>query len=563
MESCPSYDELLAYMRSEGDGATSQVETHVDNCTACLQTLERIAKASEAKLEDYQVHEPAIPKIPGFDLLERIGRGGYGTVWKARQINLKRIVAIKILRLDGESASRSLQKFVREAEIIAKIDHPNIVKILDVSADGPLVYYVMEYLPEGSLASRLEGIAWDIRKAGRLIADLARGAQAAHDQGVVHRDIKPANVLLEQSGIPKLADFGVAKMLESGEELTATEAFVGTPAYMSPEQASGRSRNALPVSDVFSLGIVFYELITGVSPFNGGSFQDISRRILHEEPVAPRRRRKAISRDLETIVMRCLAKEPERRYRSPSDLANDIELFLEGKPIQARPLSSVANAYYRARRNPAVTLASFIAISLGIGLAVTGIVLLQNRQEAKRKLEKDSRLFMADARVAEGQGDYAAALSSLDKAESALLSGNTNWAIIEEVRVLKKDVVAKDTNNKIEKRLKAARLLQTAASPDRSGFAILEAMREYQSCFDEIGVALNGSDTQSIANQILQSPISQSLRVAIRDWCWVTRGRDDLSPISTLRIQKSRNSSLRRRLSLNWSICTCDPSPSS
>jgi serine/threonine protein kinase len=274
-----------------------------------------------------------IPAIPGFDILGVLGRGGMGVVYKAREIALDRVVALKMIHSPAADAEERA-RFQVEARAAAKLHHQGIVQVHAVSEHDSRPFLVLEYVEGGTLASKLKGKPVAPRQAAGIVEKLARAVQTAHEAGVVHRDLKPANVLVTARWEPKIADFGLAKCLDS-VHLTQTGAVLGTPAYMAPEQAAGRVQDVGPASDVYSLGAILYELLTGKTPFQGTDKIAVLRQVQHERPT-PVSSFASVSKDLETICLKCLEKRPDDRYNSAFALADDLARFGRGEPIHAR-----------------------------------------------------------------------------------------------------------------------------------------------------------------------------------------------------------------------------------
>jgi hypothetical protein len=300
---------------------------------------------------------PRFPAVPGYEILGELGRGAMGVVYKARQAGLNRLVAIKMI-LDGRYAGpEALARFRAEGEFLARMQHPGVVQIHDLGVQGGKPYFVLEYAEGGSLAGKLGGRPWEPAAAAALVATLARTAAALHAKGIIHRDLKPGNVLLAADGAAKIGDFGLARQAEGGHGLTASGAVLGTPSYMAPEQADGRRRAVGLATDVYALGALLYELVAGRPPFRAETPLDTILQVLSEEPPAPRRLCPACPRDLETICLKCLQKEPSRRYASAGELAEDLERFLRQEPIRGRRLSPAARLAGWARRHPALVTA--------------------------------------------------------------------------------------------------------------------------------------------------------------------------------------------------------------
>jgi serine/threonine-protein kinase len=286
-------------------------------------------------------HAPStaeLPHIRGYEVQELLGRGGMGVVYKAWHLRLQRPVAVKMLLAGAYAKPQELERFLREAETLAGLRHPNIVQVHEAGDVDGRPYFTMEYVEGGSLAQQLAGTPQPARQAAVSVAHVAEAVEMAHRGGIVHRDLKPANILVTADGTPKITDFGLARRLDGGARLTQSGVPVGTPSYMAPEQAQGQTHAIGRAVDVYALGVILYELLTGRPPFQGETPAETLLQVIHQEPVPPARLNARIPRDLETICLKCLQKEPERRYASAAALADDLHHFLEGRPIQARPL---------------------------------------------------------------------------------------------------------------------------------------------------------------------------------------------------------------------------------
>ena len=313
---------------------------------------------------------PAVlPSVPGYELLAELARGGMGVVYQARQVGLNRVVALKMILSGSHAGIDERARFRTEAEAVARLQHPNIVQVHEVGEHDGRPFYSMEFCPGGGLDKKLSGAPLSSTAAAGLAAALARAVQAAHDKGVIHRDLKPANVLLAEDGTPKVADFGLAKQMEAAGR-TQTGAVLGTPSYMAPEQAGGRSKDVGPATDVYALGAILYEMLTGRAPFQGPSALATLAKVIAADPVPPRQLQPKTPRDLEAVVLRCLEKEPARRYATADALAQDLQRFLDGRPVQARPIGPVRRVLRRAaravRRRPGVVLGVLVSVMLGL-----------------------------------------------------------------------------------------------------------------------------------------------------------------------------------------------------
>jgi TolB-like protein/Tfp pilus assembly protein PilF/tRNA A-37 threonylcarbamoyl transferase component Bud32 len=304
-----------------------------------------------------------------YELLEEIGRGGQGVVYRARQKSLNRIVALKVIGLGQWATQAHLKRFRREAQAAANLDHPCIVPIYDVGEREGSCYFSMKFIDGGQLDEVARRAPISIRNAAELIAKLARTVHYAHEHGILHRDIKPGNILVDAKGEPHLTDFGLARLLETKSTVTHTMDVLGTPSYMAPEQASGHNDQFTNATDVYGLGAVFYQMLTGHPPFAGGTTYETVRLVLETEPRQPRLWNPKIDRELSTICLKCLEKDPKRRYSSALALAEDLEHWLKHEPIRAKRSGFFTHARKLAQRKPAIAalIAALVALAAAIG----------------------------------------------------------------------------------------------------------------------------------------------------------------------------------------------------
>ncbi len=287
---------------------------------------------------------PSRVNVPGYEVLTELGRGGMGVVYKANQVGLHRVVALKMILAGQHASPQELNRFKVEAEAVARLVHPNVVQIYDIGEHEGLPYFSLEYVGGGSLAQKLHGKPMPGREAAELIETLSRAVHAAHERGIIHRDLKPANVLLTEDGSPKITDFGLAKKLEEiagGTGTTRTGSIMGTPSYMAPEQAGDRDKPVGPHTDVYALGAILYECLSGRPPFHCDNPVETVMQVLDHEPEPPRSIVRDIDPSLEAICLKCLEKNPRDRYARAEDLADDLRAYLDGEPVQADKSTSL------------------------------------------------------------------------------------------------------------------------------------------------------------------------------------------------------------------------------
>ncbi|WP_406694050.1 protein kinase [Singulisphaera sp. Ch08] len=451
MKGCPEGDRFVLLLKERLDSAEQAfIIGHVETCPRCQDHLEALTAGDFTPLESENQEwgretfsaekasrrPPALrqrpgwpslpagarrlptqsfnpwPSVPDFEILEELGRGGMGVVYKARQRSLNRLVALKMIRDGGRARPRDLARFRIEAKAVARLRHANILQIYEIGDEAGLPFVALELLEGGSLEVRMAGTPQPGHRAAETLGILARAIHAAHQAGIIHRDLKPSNVLFTYDGIPKITDFGLAKRLEEDDGHTESGQVMGSPSYISPEQARGRNREVGPTADIYSLGAILYQMLTGRPPFRGTTPVETVMQVIHEEPVPPSRLLSKVPRDLETICLKCLDKEPRRRYASAIDLADDLGRYLAGEPIRARPTPLWERGLKWTRRRPTAAILMALGLAAVVGLGVSGLRYEHNLRQQARDL--------ASARLA---GDYA-----LSDAGKAVTRGDLNGA---------------------------------------------------------------------------------------------------------------------------------------
>ncbi len=448
-------------------------------------------------------------RFPNYELLDEIARGGMGIVYRARQLNPSRIVALKMILAGPRATEAELYRFRMETEAAASLDHPHIMPIYEVSEQNGRPFFSMKLMEGGTLAEHLPRFAGDGRAAAELLIKVARAVHHAHLRGILHRDLKPANILLDAQGEPFVTDFGLCRRVEVDSGMTQSGVIVGTPSYMSPEQAAGR-KGLTTATDVYSLGAVFYALLTDRPPFRGNTPLETVRGVLEDEPSRPRVLRPQVDRDLETICLKCLDKQPERRYRSAEAVADDLERWLAGEPIVARRTSVWERTWKRARRNP--TAAALVAVSslALVFLIAAGLIYQNNRATVAEQALASANEMLRKRSEASGNIGQADALLRKGDAQGARL--HANLAIVEakgepelqELATQAQDLLAKaeqQLNRERDQEAATARFHQFQASHDDflSLYASVDAsafeltlVRTGESAMGAIGLSRDG-----------------------------------------------------------------------
>ncbi len=356
--------------------------------------------------------------MPGYEILAELGRGGMGVVYQARQTALGRLVALKMILAGAHADAADLARFKNEAQAIARLAHPNIVQVHEIGDHDALPYFSLEFCPGGSLDRKLNGTPLPPLEAAELVETLARAVHAAHLKGVIHRDLKPANVLLAEDGTPKVTDFGFARKLDEAGP-TATGAVMGTPSYMPPEQAEGRSEAIGPAADVYALGAILYECLTGRPPFKAATALETILQVVNDDPVPPSQWNARLPRDLETICLQCLRKEAGKRYGSAEALAEDLRRFGAGEPVTARPVGRWERGMKWMRRNPAVAgLLAAVLLVLAVGTTVSLLFALEARRKADDLAAEKDR---SDANARRAEEKEQEATRALEEVETTLI----------------------------------------------------------------------------------------------------------------------------------------------
>ena len=404
-------DPQSANPLSAGNNATQGFEMAATGMMATRE-FHNTGGAGDFSLDPEALQAPGrrrggrLPTVAGYQLLSELGRGGMGVVYRARHNGLNRLVALKMILTGGHAGPEQLARFRAEAEAVAQLKHPNIVQIYDVGEQEGLPFFSLEFIDGHSLDAEIDGKPQLPARSAELVEMLARAMHHAHEQGIIHRDLKPGNVLLTSEGVPKITDFGLVKRIEGDSSQTRTGTIMGTPSYMAPEQGRG-DKDVGPLADIYALGSILYCLLTGRPPFLAATPLDTLMQLLREEPVPPSRLQSKIPIDLETICLKCLQKDRQKRYANAAVLADDLRRFLNGEPIEARPVGRAERLWRWCKRNPTIAIpsgiAALLAFAVMIGAPVAAAVIYQEKElavEAQRLAERSDKLAQQRAEEA-------------------------------------------------------------------------------------------------------------------------------------------------------------------
>jgi tetratricopeptide (TPR) repeat protein/tRNA A-37 threonylcarbamoyl transferase component Bud32 len=531
--------ELLLEMLDSG-------RTAEEVCRQCPELLPEVRKRWQAFSSidaEYQalLPEPGAPaqdagwpQIPGYEIEAVLGQGGMGVVYKARHLRLGRPVALKMLLAGPLARQVERERFLREAQAVASLRHPNIVQVHDVGDVDGRPYFTMELVEGASLAERIRGVPQAPRRAAALLATLADAVHAANRSGIVHRDLKPSNILLSEDGTPKVTDFGLARRWQDDAGLTLTGHPLGTPSYMAPEQARGDKSALGPATDVYALGAVLYELLTGRPPFRADTPTATLQQVLADEPVSPARLNPGVPRDLETICLKCLNKEPHKRYASARALAEDLRRCERGEPIKARPVGPLERAVRWVRRRPALAGALAAGFVLASALVATGLWWYAQRTALEAAAVAYAEADLRESERLRDRGEFKASAAVLKRAKDRLgefvppdlrdrlgaafdnLELVTRLdAIRLERAVVKPQALVKGPTELLGVLTPSGTKVSNDGQPARAGTS---SGRHYEEAFREVGIGAPADDPAAAAVRVRDSPVRDAVVAALDDW---------------------------------------------
>ncbi len=502
-EACRSCPELLPQVRADLQ-RLRRLEGEVDAIFPSSEPADGRGAADPLTAE--------LPRIAGYEVQEVLGRGGMGVVYRARHLRLDRPVAMKMLLAGSYAGQEERERFQREAEAVAGLRHANIVQLYDAGELDARPYFTMEFVEGGSLAQKIAGMPQPARPSAALLSQVAEAVHFAHQSGIVHRDLTPANILLATDGTPKVTDFGLARRLERGSGLTLSGVPMGTPSYMAPEQARGEKGAVGPATDVYALGAILYEMLTGRPPFRAETSTGTLQQVLHDDPVPPSRLNPGVPRDLATICLKCLSKEPQRRYASAAALAEDLRRFLRGESIAARPAGPLERLARWARRSPAA--AALLGVTLLVATTVLGAGgwLIGGQILTARAVKADLR----DADRWQEQSALPEAGAAVERAKSRLGEGGPFWLypVVEAARrdhqfLVRLETIRLNRWTLVEGHYNHAALLR---------FSKARADRDYAEAFRDHGLGEPPNDPQGVAARVRASKWAAHIVAALDDW---------------------------------------------
>ena len=477
--------------------------------------LQPVARAARLELVDTEIlkltlepadhtgKSPELFAVGDYEVLEEIAEGGMGVVYKARHRKSQKIVALKVLVAGRFSRPSDLERFRNETQIVAELDHPNILPIYEVGEHDQLPFLAMKLMEGGNLTAQLERYRTDPRRAAHLVANLARAVHYAHQRGILHRDLKPDNVLLDKDGEPQLTDFGLAKWIEKDAGLSVPGTILGTPAYMAPEQTRGGREDVTVAADIYSTGAILYALLTGQPPFRGDFSLEILKNVQEKEPERPGLRNPKVDHDLETICLNCLRKDPNERYESAQALSEDLDRWLDGRPIKARPMGPVERAWRWLRRHPLA--ASLTAITVA-SLATASWLGFDTRRK-DGELERKVNLALDKAGRSLTQGRWGEASEAVGQAET--FSSTMSAAARDRV-------APRLVDQRMLVQLEDIRI--NHLDIDEGGLSLLRPGPRYAAAFREYGVEIEGKDPAAVAREIKARRVRSSLVAALDHW---------------------------------------------
>lgn len=464
------------------------------------------------------VFDRELPQPPGYEVQGILGHGGMGVVFRAQHLALNRAVAMKMVLAGAYASGPDRERLLREAQAVAALRHPNIVTVYDVGECDGKPFFTMELVEGQNLAERLAGTPQSARDSAAMLTTLADAVHSAHHAGIVHRDLKPANVLLTLSGTPKITDFGLARHFEGEAALTLTGLQVGTPSYMAPEQASGQTDAVGPGVDIYSLGALLYEMLTGRPPFRAETALETQRQVIEDEPAAPSRLNSKVPRDLETICLKCLQKTASRRYKTARDLADDLRRYLAGEPIAARRAGSLERMVKWVRRRPSRALV--LAGSVLIVLSLAGATLWVGWQRAATASAVDEDLrHVSDS---QRSSDWVGARAALERAKGRLGTAGAEH-LRQRVRQAEDDLA-------LVAALDSIQLNRAAFAGTGIDMADAQASLAYRAAFRQAGLwDGDGMPAEAAADRVLRSNVRDAILGALDEMEHVRPGVERLA----------------------------------